>query len=648
MKRFFCLFMSFTMFLTLGLAEELTEEYSQPEKMYRQIELGSGLRGAMKVAVTGDTQWAALLSPLNDAEFQMRMICSGKEMDAQLYAVKNELEDAHTEIYKNEDHYYLRSSLLMDSVLSLPFSGDLISSITSTMTQGNPSYLSFILKLLFAGDDMFKSASSGISTQLRAWIESFTGEPEVTSGQQGTRMLFSYDIEPEELKKELKVLVNYVSHDAELVKMLNETMTEEQANLIMNTQWSWYIDQLIDSLPLSEGIRLSRLVSMQGEEIEASMYLPLADPENRWKSLEIRTNETCYILKGDYETLEWRPEDQNEDHLKGTLLMQGTTQPFCVAYELTKDTEKTSDAEDYHHETITYTFRIAPDWDMLPPEADHDEYLKFDPIEAQLRLHYYSKSAKRAATTLDVTLAGLIPGGRIQAAAKFRTSTPWELTHMDIKQTIPLEKTPMDERIQIAEDLLANLLVRLDTMKPADDAEEQTELATASDMAPAETEDVDPMQTAEEIPYQASEEETAQPKEDNQEKQQPGTDSSAQEETAEDPTVPAQEQPSEPSGDKDPADLPASAENTVSEPDTHSEEEPSEEAQENVTESSEAEQEKEQSSEETQEDGMDSSEEAHEEEQSPEETQDDGKDGSEKAAPQVIRVTVVKDREDAP
>ena len=41
-------------------------------------------------------------------------------------------------------------------------------------------------------------------------------------------------------------------------------------------------------------------------------------------------------------------------------------------------------------------------------------------------------------------------------------------------------------------------------------------------------------------------------------------------------------------------------------------------------------------------------EEAHEEEQSPEETQDDGKDGSEKAAPQVIRVTVVKDREDAP
>ncbi|MBQ9308554.1 MAG: hypothetical protein IJ229_11560, partial [Clostridia bacterium] len=102
MKRTFSLFISLMLLMGCigtAYAEDLLDDYTQAEKMERQIALGSGLRGALKVAVTGEESLAAMLSPLNDAEFQMRLIRTTDKLDAQIYAVKEEKETAQTEIF---------------------------------------------------------------------------------------------------------------------------------------------------------------------------------------------------------------------------------------------------------------------------------------------------------------------------------------------------------------------------------------------------------------------------------------------------------------------------------------------------------------------------------------------------------------------
>ena len=143
--------------------------------MLRQYELGSGLRGAMKFAVTGESGLASMLSPLNDAEFQIRSILSGKTMSTQLYAVKNDTETAQTEICRMDGQWYLKTSLLLDSTLSLPDRGDLLSTLSSSETLGNPSFYSFILSFLSADPALWKGVN--IDASVNKWLEAYVQKP---------------------------------------------------------------------------------------------------------------------------------------------------------------------------------------------------------------------------------------------------------------------------------------------------------------------------------------------------------------------------------------------------------------------------------------------------------------------------------------
>ena len=479
MKRIWCVLLCLFLLTGSCLAEDLDEDYSQTEKMQRQVEMGSGLRGALKVAVTGDTLWAGMLRPLDGAEFQMRMIQSGSDMDMQMYAVKAEKEAAQTEIYRDAGNWYLKTALLMDSTLRLPAKGDLISSLLDSAGQGNPSYVTMILNVLGSDQAALEPAVSAIGSQVRSWLESFAGEPSVTSGPDGTRMRFSSTISPRELKDELKAVVTYAVSTPEVSRSLKSLMTEEQAGLLLNPDYLWYIHAMVDNLPLSGDMTYTRVVTLQGSETEARMEVPVAWPDGTWDRLEMASYSgiETYTLSGSGRTLTWIPTSNEASSRKGTLIQRGTD-PFAVAYELTNQEEKTVDADDYHHETTTWLLKVRPDFSQLPESEDTSGFLTFDPIEAQLRLHYYSKSAKRSATTLDVMLSGVIPGGRVQAAAKFRTSTPWELTPLDTSGSYSLEDLSAEESRQIGQDLLANLLATLSAMDEAEKA-----VATATDLA---------------------------------------------------------------------------------------------------------------------------------------------------------------------
>lgn len=471
MARFVSLVLCFALVLSVSVAESMDDDVSQQEKMLRQYELGSGLRGAMKFAVTGESGLASMLSPLNDAEFQIRSILSGKTMSTQLYAVKNDTETAQTEICRMDGQWYLKTSLLLDSTLSLPDRGDLLSTLSSSETLGNPSFYSFILSFLSADPALWKGVN--IDASVNKWLEAYVQKPVLINEDNETRMKFQYIVPAADLLSGIKVAMHQMLSDVELQKKLGTLMTEEQKALLLNPEMSWYLDSVIDSIPLTGTGTFERIVTMQGTEVSSHIQIPVVEPKNAWKVLDITTadGQTVYELTGEERRLTWKPTAERSGIIE---YASAQSDSIAVMYDISMNSESSVDAEDYHHETTTYILKLSPS----ESSDDSTEWLDFDPIEIQTRFHFYSKSAKRSATTLEVTLAGLIPGGRIQAAAKFRTTTPWEITLMDTSSHISLENKTSAERIEIGSDILANLLMSLRQLDPAPAETESPEMTT--------------------------------------------------------------------------------------------------------------------------------------------------------------------------
>ena len=480
--RFISLVLCFTLMMNYALGENLEEEYTQSEKMIRQYELGSGLRGALKFAVSGESGVAALLSPLNETEFQVRSIFYGDDLCTQLYAVKNGSETAQTEIIKSGGSWYMKTSLLLGSTLSLTDTGDILSTITSSETNGNPSFYSFMMRFLTSDSNLWKDARIG--SIVNSWLESYGQTPMVIKENGETHMKFQYIIPSNDLLNGMKVFSHSVLEDTALQKIIASLMTKEQAAVILNSDLAWYLDSVIDNIPLSGTAIFERTVTMQGTEVSSHITIPVHEPKGLWNTLDISSagEKTIYTLSGTEINLVWEPETETT----GSFCYQNGNNPsLSVAYEFSSKTETTVDSEDYHHETTTYMMKFSE------KELEHasSEWIDFDPIEIQIRLHYYSKAAKRSATTLEITLAGIIPGGRIQAAAKFRTTIPWEVSKMNVEDSISIDGKTSEERLEIGEDILANLLMSLSKLESLEtvDTEEPAASTDRDENASSET-----------------------------------------------------------------------------------------------------------------------------------------------------------------
>ena len=494
LTRLVCLVMSCLLIVNVSLAELADEDYTQEEKFLQQLSLGSGLRGAMKFAVAGESGLAQLLLPLNDAEFQLRSIRSGDEFSCELYAEKNGVESAQTEIYRDKQNWYLKTELLLGSTLSLPNNGDLLSSVTSSETSGNPSMYSFILRFLSAQPAIWDETIA--STSVLSWFEAYAQEPRVISENNENVMRFQYVIPASALLSGMKTTMHDLLADTIFQAKLKSLLTKDQADLVLNPDLMWYFDQVIDKLPLTGNAVFERTVTMQGTEVSSHIVLPVYEPKNVVNQFEILVEEgkTSYILSGPDMDVIWIPESETAGKIQ---FMRSEQDSAAVRYHFSSDISTTVDADDFHHQTMNYSLKLEED-DTTDLTG---EWISFDPIEIQMRLHYYSKSAKRSATTLDVTLAGLIPGGRIQAAAKFRTTTPWEFTHMDTSGSISLESKSSEERIEILQDIFANLLMSLSKEETVveevheEEASPESQVSTEGEVADTADTDAD-----EEIP----------------------------------------------------------------------------------------------------------------------------------------------------
>lgn len=455
--RFLCL----TLCLTLLGSTALAVEYTMPEKMRRQIDSGSGLKGAVTLAVAGGSEWLDLLLPFTGANLQVRYITTDGQFQAQIYALDDQDQQrALTQAYGDAEHLYLRSALLPDTVLSMPLGSALMDTILGG-EGSNPTIYSAVQALFSMPSEGWESewlpALEPYENALELWLTDYAAQPSIHRTENGSSsMTLRYDIPADALKAAIKATMNQALKDHTLMTLLDAVLSPEQQAVYANPDLGYFYDAVIDALPLEGSLTLERTLSTLGDMLSTTLTMPLPDNDRDWSTLtyEFTPRESSLTLTGAFQTvtLVIRETASMSDRTvwNGALRylpVEGT--PIAASYSLSKQFSTSTDDDNRTHEQTQWQLRINPDLSHLaeddPTRADYPD---FEEISITLNAHYSSKSQYNDPTTLEATFSAELPSLTLDAAMTFKTSSPWVLSDLPTNATTDqiLELTP--ERIE--------------------------------------------------------------------------------------------------------------------------------------------------------------------------------------------------------
>ena len=463
MKRSICLMLSMLMLL-ISVSASAAHYQTLPEKFSQQLNKGSGLKGAMTMTVSGEAEWVKLISPLSGVQVQLRaMHNTDGTFEYTMYAEPGEnIQAGLTQIYGDADHAYLRSDLLLDTVLTLPLHGDVISSLTGIGNE-QPTWYSVLSRMHEIDSDTFarewQPVLAPYEQQIELWLGDYAEAPSVDYAATGTTMDICYRIPADGLRSGMKQLLPMVLNDEKLLKLLRTCMTDEQYAAYLNTDVIWYYEGLIDALQLPEDITLQRTLSAQGDILSSKMVFPLSGAGD-WQKLSITQQDahTTWQLTGVENQVKLILTDGNENEAEGTLAYEVGENAFAVDFVLTKEASEYQDEETRSHELTDWKLDFCQAADLTDVK-----YAEVDPSTVMVRTHYYSKNADNQSTTLEIAVSAELTDAQLTFAGRFRTSSPWDLTAgLPTDGAASLAEMTEAQRAEIIEDLARNSMIVLD------------------------------------------------------------------------------------------------------------------------------------------------------------------------------------------
>lgn len=428
--------------LLLTCSTALAADYTLPEKMNRQITFGSGVKGAMTLAVAGGAEWLDLLLPFTGSQLQVRYIYKDGQFQCQLYATDDqEQQRALTQAYGDETHLYLRSDLLPDTLFSLPMGSALMDTLFGGNAE-NPTFYSVVQAILSVPSEEWETywtpALEPYETALEQWLTQFAANPSINQSDSGSsNMTLRYDIPSDALKSAMKDLMGQALQDATLQELLRPLLSDAQQAVYLNPSLSYFYDAVIDALPLSDDLTMVRKLSTRGELISSELVMPLPENKGNWASLTLTVtgSETALTLTGSEQAITLGLTESAisadrtfwEGHFR-YLPAEGTL--LSAAFTLDKEfTASTDEADGRAHEMTHWVLKAKPDLNHL--EADdptRDNYADFDEITVDFSTHYSGRALDNNPTTLELAITAQLPAVSLETAIALRTTSPWVLT----------------------------------------------------------------------------------------------------------------------------------------------------------------------------------------------------------------------------
>lgn len=452
MKRMICLLVCLSLLVCCTGASAAHYE-TLAEKLSRQLEKGSGLKGAMTLTVEGEAAWAQLLQPLSGVDLSLRGIATEEGFEYSVFAGPDDGDRLGlTQIYGDAERAFLRSDLLIDSLFMLPIRGDLLSSVTAG---ANPTFYSAAMAISGVRSDdwadLWAPVLQPYLDHIDRWMTPYGAEPVVERVDGASQMVIVYDLPADALRAEMKALLGMALQDQQLLTLLKGVVTDEQLAAYLDPNFQWFYEAVIDALPLEGGVRLMHRVSAQGEMLATGMTFPL-DGANGWDALTIDETETgrSVTLTGDRRSLTFTAEAIDADQWAGMFTyVPAEGEQVSFAYNLNRTSDYYTDEETRSHEVT--------DWQLTLRNAE-------DQVSTiLLRVHYYSKPADTQATTLELALSAELPDGKLTFAGRFRSASPWQLdASLPREGATDLSAMSAADRMGVVTDLLANALALFD------------------------------------------------------------------------------------------------------------------------------------------------------------------------------------------
>ena len=464
MKKFLC--MALCLALVFTSATAMAAEYTLAEKWQRQVAFGNGVKGTINLNVSGEAEWAQLLSPLNGTELEIRAIQKDGRKQYRLYAEKGEDMVGLTRLFSQDNELFLVSDLLPDIILRLSTGGDLINLLTGGKEGDAPNWYSAALSLLDIPETTWNEKWVPVLTryekELELWLESFASAPSVKRDGDAATVLARYDIPAEGLKAQMKALWQEMLADADLLALMQDQLTQEQQQAYLNPGLQGYYDGLIDSMSLGEGIVLEREMTTKGEVLASSVTLPLDRMPGGWTVLKLlqREQETTLLLEGKEAafslTLSQNVSTANSTAWSGTLRYEdGKDLPLAVDFTLVKIATASVDADSRSHQVTS--------WSLKAEQSKDTEIAcrAFQPFAADLLIHMNSRNAQINPVNLEIGLTVKLEQAEMEAKLSLTTHSPWVLDDLPVGKEMDVAAMSEKEREQVFADLGRNALVTM-------------------------------------------------------------------------------------------------------------------------------------------------------------------------------------------
>ena len=492
------------MMLVMISAESLAAvDYTLQEKMQKQLDSGSGLKGTLQLHGEGNDPFILSLQPFQDVELQFRGMRTGEQGHYYFYqAGDDESQKGLTEIFDDGSSLFFRSDFLPGEVIRFPALAALADAVLPSRG-GNPSIAPAAVRWIQTGkaqqEALLNPVLEILEKQLEVWLARYAEASEVKTTESGTSAVeLSYSIPMDDFRQEIVSLMNILQNSAEGKALMDQIFSEEQKGLFENQNLGYYFLDALSALNNEYDINYTSTISTLGVQLSSSLELPLDESSMGFKSLliEDKNGLISYTLRNDEQVItllmgrdyDWsqidsasawvimRPNPNGEETEKGLY--------HAIRLELQHSSEKTTDEESRDHERTVWKLTAERDVSRLPEGEDEKNYPEELPLSAELNLHYFSRYSQSSPTTLEYSLSIIREDFLISGNGQMKTSSPWVFSPFSTEGAREFTTFSANElTVKIAE-FLAGASEQLTPAKP-ETAEENTE-GTNQDQNPEE------------------------------------------------------------------------------------------------------------------------------------------------------------------
>ena len=497
-KRWMGLVVAFLLAVSPALLSGANAESVLLEKMRRQLDAGSGLKGTVTVSGLTGIEGLHLDVQYILQKAQSQLLLSLKD-------VKGEL--AKAVLYGQGDMLALDAGFASGKLYSLQGGLEqLLARLLYGETGGdNTSLLSALQGIITLDDekaaDQLSKEAAPYLTKVELWMQGFAEPPVLEKDEGGVTVLkAAYRIPAAALKAELKQLLVDLLADEALLPLLWSHMTQEQANLYLNPALQSFYFQAVDALPLQGDITMLRRVSTVGQLLETSLTLPLCGPDGGTKLLSF-TNKaaaggdlTDCTLELEEGVLHFTAQ-KTASPLQDTAAYAGVIRylpaempnwqvdstvsryagkALSVSYQAVYTTKlEAADAQEKSSESYSLSLDLAPDWSHLGEEATAEvkaQYILTEPVQITATMQLASGQARNAATSLNAQMHIVSGGADWVLEGQLKTTPPWTFQPVDVLAADKLQSLTQAQLSALVAEFLGKpaLLPLLINLLPSD------------------------------------------------------------------------------------------------------------------------------------------------------------------------------------